>query len=472
MKNKGLLMVLFFSILLLVILIYSNYFNNKIYFKDLKTYDKVEVFTDYKKDDKVVACYGNTLKCKKIKYKVQGRVNTKKLGVYTLTYRAKKNNKETSANKKVEVIDTKAPSLKINGVLNSVCPNGKTIGATYEAVDNYDGNITNKIKYKIKNNKIIYKVTDSSGNTTKKEFDVIIKDEEKPTLILNGESTIYMSVGNKYDEPGYVAIDNCDGNITGNVVVKGNVDTSKKGTYELNYSVKDEYGNETVVKRIVRVFPKNNYVPGVSNNKTIYLTFDDGPGAHTQRLLDILRQYNVKATFFVTGYDMRYNELLTKEHDEGHTVGLHSYTHNYGVIYTSIDAYMQDLLKIQEKVKQYTNEESKIIRFPGGSSNTISRRYKTGIMSDLTKKVEEIGFRYFDWTIMSGDAGNTKDSNKIVQNVINGIKEDKVNVILMHDTKSYTVDSVERIIQYGLANGYTFAPITMDSPVVHQKVNN
>ena len=465
-------MVLFFSILLLVILIYSNYFNNKIYFKDLKTYDKVEVFTDYKKDDKVVACYGNTLKCKKIKYKVQGRVNTKKLGVYTLTYRAKKNSKETSANKKVEVIDTKAPSLKINGVLNSVCPNGKTIGATYEAVDNYDGNITNKIKYKIKNNKIIYKVTDSSGNTAKKEFDVIIKDEEKPTLILNGESTIYMSVGNKYDEPGYVAIDNCDGNITENVVVKGNVDTSKKGTYELNYSVKDEYGNETVVKRIVRVFPKNNYVPGVSNNKTIYLTFDDGPGAHTQRLLDILRQYNVKATFFVTGYDMRYNELLTKEHDEGHTVGLHSYTHNYGVIYTSIDAYMQDLLKIQEKVKQYTNEESKIIRFPGGSSNTISRRYKTGIMSDLTKKVEEIGFRYFDWTIMSGDAGNTKDSNKIVQNVINGIKEDKVNVILMHDTKSYTVDSVERIIQYGLANGYTFAPITMDSPVVHQKVNN
>ena len=256
-------MVLFFSILLLVILIYSNYFNNKIYFKDLKTYDKVEVFTDYKKDDKVVACYGNTLKCKKIKYKVQGRVNTKKLGVYTLTYRAKKNSKETSANKKVEVIDTKAPSLKINGVLNSVCPNGKTIGATYEAVDNYDGNITNKIKYKIKNNKIIYKVTDSSGNTTKKEFDVIIKDEEKPTLILNGESTIYMSVGNKYDEPGYVAIDNCDGNITENVVVKGNVDTSKKGTYELNYSVKDEYGNETVVKRIVRVFPKNNYVPGV-----------------------------------------------------------------------------------------------------------------------------------------------------------------------------------------------------------------
>ena len=93
-------------------------------------------------------------------------------------------------------------------------------------------------------------------------------------------------------------------------------------------------------------------------------------------------------------------------------------------------------------------------------------------MSDLTKKVEEVGFRYFDWTIMSGDAGNTKDPNKIVENVTSGIKEDQPNVVLMHDIKSYTVDSVERIIEYGLANGYTFAPLTMDSPVIHQRVNN
>lgn len=472
MKSKGLLTILFFSILLLGCLIYINYFDNKIYFKNIKPYDKVEVFSNYKEDGKVVACYGNNLKCRKIRYKVQGMVNTKKIGKYTLTYRAKKNKEEVAVKKKVEVVDTTAPKLNISGTFDNVCPNGRTNGVTYEAIDNYDGNITDKIEYKVKDNRIIYRVTDSSGNSTKKEFDIIIKDDEKPTLILNGESTIYISVGSKYVEPGYVAIDNCDDDITDQVKVLGVVDTSKKGTYEITYSVKDGFGNEAVAKRIVKVFPKNDYKPGTVNAKTIYLTFDDGPGAYTARLLDILKKYDVKVTFFVTGYNNNYNELLTREYNEGHTVGLHSYTHDYSLIYRSMDAYMEDLLKIQNKVKEYTGIESTIIRFPGGSSNTVSRRYRIGIMGDLTKKVEEIGFRYFDWTIASGDAGNTKDSNKIVQNVINGINENGGNVVLMHDIKPYTVDSVERIIEYGLANGYTFAPLTMDSPVVHQKVNN
>lgn len=472
MKNKGLLLILFFSILLLITLIYINYFNNEIYFKNFNSYDKVEVFSSYKNNDNIIACYGNKIKCNKIEYKVQGMVNTKKIGVYTLTYSAKKGKKKIAIKKKVEVVDTKSPKLTINGTFDNVCPNGNVSGVTFEAIDNYDGNITDKIKYKINDNKITYKVTDSSGNSIKKEFDVTINDEEKPTLILNGEGIMYLSIGSNYVEPGYVAIDNCDGNITEQVNVTTNLDTNKKGTYEITYSIKDEFGNEAVAKRIVKVFPKNNYKPKEVSEKTIYLTFDDGPGAHTERLLDILRKYDVKATFFVTGYNNNYNELITKEYNDGHTVGLHSYTHNYGVIYSSIDSYMEDLLKIQDKVKQYTGEESKIIRFPGGSSNTISRRYHMGIMSDLTKKVEEIGFRYFDWTIASGDAGNTKDSNKIVQNVISGLKENDVNVVLMHDIKSYTVDAVEKIIEYGLANGYTFAPLTIQSPIVHQKVNN
>lgn len=204
----------------------------------------------------------------------------------------------------------------------------------------------------------------------------------------------------------------------------------------------------------------------------VYLTFDDGPGKYTARLLDILKKYNVKATFFVTGYNDNYNYLLTREHSEGHTVGLHSYTHDYKVIYQSVDSYMQDLLKIQNKVKSYTGIESMIIRFPGGSSNTISKRYKIGIMSELSNKVQELGFKYFDWTIASGDAGNTRDTNKIISNVTSSFKEDSMNVVLMHDIKPYSVDAVESIITYGLANGYTFAPLTLNSPNVHQKVNN
>lgn len=472
MKNKSFLIILILSLVLVTSLVYINYFNNKIYFLNIKDYDKIEVFDKYKNNTKIIACYGNNKKCNKLNYEIKGTVNTKKLGVYTINYLATKNKDILIVSEKIEVVDTKKPKLVIESTFDKVCPNGKVEDIKISAIDNYDGDISKNVKYKIEDGKIIYKVTDSSGNTTKKKYDIKINDDSNPTLILNEENTIYIPLKSKFVEPGYVAIDNCDGNITDKVKVNSNVDTKKPGTYEINYSVKDEYGNETLAKRYVKVFPKNNYKVDKISNKTIYLTFDDGPGEHTQRLLDILKKYDVKATFFVTGYNNKYNDLLLREYKEGHTIGLHSYTHNYSVIYSSIDSYMEDLLKVQEKVKKYTNHDSLIIRFPGGSSNTISRRYRMGIMSDLTKKVEELGFRYFDWTIASGDAGNTKNANKIYENVISGINENNVNVVLMHDIKSYSVDAVERIIEYGLSNGYTFAPITMNSPVVHQKVNN
>lgn len=471
MKNKGLLLILLLSCILLSTLLYINYLDNKICFNNADNYEKIEVFSKYN-HSKVDACFGNKIKCTPITYKIQGMVNTKRLGTYVVTYRAKKDDKESIINKKVEVVDTKKPALKITGEFNNVCPSGKTNDVSYLATDNYDGDITDKIKYKIENGKIIYKVSDSSGNIAKKEFDVTIKDDEKPTLILNGDETIYLVVGNNYEELGYVAIDNCDGNITQHVNVEGKVNTKKAGTYELTYSVKDEYGNINVVKRTIKVLPKNNYKPGIKTDKTIYLTFDDGPGEHTERLLDILKKYDVKATFFITGYDNKYNELITRQSNEGHTVGLHSYTHNYSLIYLSVDAFMQDLLKIQEKVKKYTGEYSKVIRFPGGSSNTISRLYKKGIMGELTSYVKQQGYRYFDWTILSGDAGETTNTNKIIENVTYSLTPDGLNVVLMHDIKSYSVDAVEAIIQYGLEKGYTFAPLTMQSPNVQHSVNN
>ncbi len=469
--KKSFIIIFIFSVFIVLFSVYFTFFKKDIRVVDFKEYEEVNVFSSYK-DDKVKICYGTKHNCKNINYKIKGDVNTKKLGTYNLTYFAKYKGKSFSITKKIKVVDKEKPKLIVDGAFTSVCPNGKTDNVKITATDNYDGDITDKVEYKLSGNKIIYKVSDSSGNTTRKEFDAIIMDNEKPTIILNGETTIYLAVGSKYTEPGYVAIDNCDGDVTEQVLVKSDVDTSKPGTYYVSYSVIDEFKNMQTVTRTVKVFPKNNYVPGKVMSKVIYLTFDDGPGAYTARLLDILKKYDVKVTFFVTGYNDKYNDLLTREHNEGHTVALHSYTHNYATIYSSVDSYMQDLLNIQNKVEKYTGVKSWIIRFPGGSSNTVSRKYKVGIMSELTKKVEEIGFRYFDWTILSGDAGNTKDSNKIVQNVISGIKENKANVVLMHDIKSYTVDSVERIIEYGLSNGYTFAPLIMDSPVVHQKVNN
>lgn len=471
MKNKALIFIIIISFSLIFSLFYINYYTFNLYAKDFKSKEEVDVFNKYK-IKKETFCYGNKIRCKKVKYKVSGKVDIKKIGTYKITYTVKYKKYKLIKIKIVKVVDRVKPKLDIEGSFLNVCPNGKTDNVKISAIDNYDGDITSKVEYKVSGNKMQYKVSDKSGNTTKKEFDVTILDNEKPSIMLSGGNTIYLGEGSNYKEPGYVSIDNCDGDITSKVTVLGTVNTKKAGNYELLYRVVDEANNEETVKRIVKVYKKNNYNIGEIGPKVIYLTFDDGPGPYTARLLEILRKYNAKVTFFVTGYNNNYNNLLKQEVDEGHTVGLHSYTHDYATIYSSIEAYMDDLIKIQNKVKEHTGIESKIIRFPGGSSNTVSRKYKMGIMSEATSKVEELGFRYFDWTIASGDAGNTKDPNQIFINVTSKLKEESPNVILMHDIKSYTIDSIERIIEYGLANGYVFAPLTMESPIVHDKVNN
>lgn len=470
-NKKGLTLVVIISGILLISVLFVNFVTRKIHVKDFKEEKTIEVLSKYK-NQKISACYGNKLHCKKLSYKVKGVVNTKKKGTYKVIYKIDYKNKHLLKKETVNVVDSTKPKLVVDGEFKNVCPNGKVDDIELSATDNYDGDITSKIVTKLENNKITYKVSDSSGNTTTKEFDVQINDNEKPSISLTGGNTLYLGVGSRYEEPGFVADDNCDGIITDKVKVTGSVDTSREGTYELNYNVSDIFGNTSSAKRIVKVFSKNSYNPENLGNKVIYLTFDDGPGAYTARLLDILGKYNVKATFFVTGYSDKFNDLLKREASEGHTVALHSYTHNYALIYTSLDAYMNDLIKIQNKVKEYTGIESKIIRFPGGSSNTVSRKYKQGIMSELSGKLSELGFRYFDWTISSGDAGQTKDSNKVFLNVTSQVKPDHNNVVLMHDIKPYTVDAVERIIEFGLSNGYTFAPLAMNSPEIHQHINN
>lgn len=472
MKNKrGVIIIILLSFSLIFSLFYINYFTKSLFIKDFNEKEKIEVFSKYNVN-KEKACYGNKIKCTSIKYKVTGKVNTKKIGVYKLTYTLVRKKMKMVFKKTVDVVDTTKPVITIEGSFANVCKNGKNNNATIKAEDNYDGNLTDKIEFVVDENKITYKVSDSSGNITKKTVDIIINDNEKPNIVLNGSSNMYVSVGSSYNEQGAVVVDNCDGDISKNIKIEGNVDTTKPGTYEVKYKAIDSSENETIIKRIIKVFPKNEFVPGSVSGKVIYLTFDDGPGPYTERLLDILKNYNVKVTFFVTGYNNNYNHLLKRENDEGHTLALHSYSHNYAEIYTSVDAFMNDLTAIQNKVKEYAGIESKITRFPGGSSNTISKKYKVGIMSELSNKLNELGFRYFDWTIASGDAGETTSSDKIVQNVTTNVAPDKLNVVLMHDIKSYTVDSVERIIQFGLSNGYTFAPLTMDSPICHQKVNN
>ena len=397
--------------------------------------------------------------------KVSGKVDSEKLGTYTITYEVSDGIFKDKVTRKVIVKDKKKPKMNITSDDLYICPGDDVVPEKVKATDNYDGDISNKVKNRIEEDKITYSVTDTSGNTTKIEKKIIYKDIEKPEIKLNGNETLYIFVGDNFEDPGVNVSDNCTKNIESKVKTDNNVDTKKVGTYEIKYSVEDDANNINEITRKVVVSERNK-------NGTIYLTFDDGPNEGTTNIiLDILKEEGVEATFFVTNKGP--DELIKREYDEGHTVALHTATHDYSIVYASNESYFNDLYSVQDRVKRITGYESKIIRFPGGSSNTVSRKYTQGIMSYLTQEVQNRGFKYYDWNVSSGDAaGGTPSPDDIYNNVVNSLRKDRVNMVLMHDIKTYTRDALRNIIKYGKENGYTFEKITMSTEMVTQRVNN
>ena len=202
----------------------------------------------------------------------------------------------------------------------------------------------------------------------------------------------------------------------------------------------------------------------------IFLTFDDGPSdSTTGRLLDILKKYNVKATFFVTGRGS--DELIKREYNEGHSIGLHTYSHSYKTVYASEEAFFDDLGKVDQRVYNAIGVHSKITRFPGGASNTVSK-FNKGIMTRLAKQLTEKGYKYWDWNVSSGDAGDTTNPDKIVENVTSNCTKDKRNIVLMHDIHEYTVNAIERIILWAKENNYQFYRIEENMDPVHHRIAN
>ena len=202
----------------------------------------------------------------------------------------------------------------------------------------------------------------------------------------------------------------------------------------------------------------------------IYLTFDDGPGPETPRLLEILDKYDAKATFFVvnTGFASTISQIA----DHGHALAMHTATHDFAKVYASEEAYFDDLHTIEAVIEKYAGQKSTLLRFPGGSSNTVSRTYTKGIMTRLTQMVEEQGYTYFDWNVDSDDAGSARTPEEVYFNVIRGCAKRESSVVLMHDIHSYTIDAVEGILIWGTNHGYTFEALTPDSPTCHHGINN
>ncbi|MBO4538401.1 MAG: polysaccharide deacetylase, partial [Erysipelotrichaceae bacterium] len=127
---------------------------------------------------------------------------------------------------------------------------------------------------------------------------------------------------------------------------------------------------------------------------------------------------------------------------------------------------------VNEMIYELTGSYSRLVRLPGGSSNTVSRKYANGVITDICNSLNENGYRYTDWNVSSGDAGTTTDPDKVFENVIRGMKSHREAIVLQHDIKGYSVEAVERIIVWGLANGYVFLPMTDNSPVEHHSIRN
>ena len=209
-----------------------------------------------------------------------------------------------------------------------------------------------------------------------------------------------------------------------------------------------------------------------NGEKICYLTFDDGPSKLTPQILSVLAKYDVKATFFVAGTSSL--EYVKNIQRAGHTIGLHTDTHDWE-IYKSETAYFTDLYEISNKVYNYVGFHSKIIRFPGGSSNKKSIDQCVGIMTKLTKKVEMQGFVYVDWNVDSGDASDKNvPKSKILSNIKAQSKDKDLVCVLMHDTtsKQTTLDALPEIIEYYKAEGYRFEALKTTSPVFHHNINN
>lgn len=416
--------------------------------------------------ESISVCYGNKFECHSIDVSLYNNVDTSKLGDYEVIYSVAHGKNKKDIVRKVTVVDRVDPVIKSSDSL-SLCPNSNNYDIDYSATDNYDGDITDKVSKDVSDDKIILSVSDSSNNNVSKVIDLKREDITLPSISLNGDETVYIPVGTDFADPGYSAYDNCDGDITDKVSVSGNVGNSS-GNYSINYSVSDDHGNTFSLKRNIVVYSPNN-----NGNKVIYLTFDDGPSQYTGELLDVLSKYNVKATFFVTGRNSNYFHYIKRAYDEGHTIGLHTYSHNYSLVYSSIDAYFSDLNSINEIVREQTGSYSNIIRFPGGSSNTVSRNYTVGIMSQLSSLVESKGYKYFDWNVSSGDASSViLDSSSYAQNVINGLGNGSYYVVLQHDTNVNSIRAVSNIIEYGLSHGYSFRAIDINSPTVHHRIAN
>ena len=203
---------------------------------------------------------------------------------------------------------------------------------------------------------------------------------------------------------------------------------------------------------------------GYTQEQKVYLTFDDGPSERTIEILDVLKQRDIKATFFVVGSNLNSEqgqEILRRMADEGHTIGIHTDSHQYRSIYTSVEDYLNDFKKVYDKVYEITGVKPEIFRFPGGSVNG----YNGDIYQELIAEMMRRGFSYYDWNVSSADATGSISADTITKNCLSGIHAYRRSIVLMHDSaaKKTTAQALPGLLDTLIAEGYEFAPLTRET---------
>lgn len=428
-----------------------------------KEKQSVEVFSKYNEKGIKITNRGKVLSKDKYTLKIKGKVITDKLGDNDIIYIVKYHKKKYTLKRVVSVIDSTPPiiSTNIEAVTKDVCTKKEIQELTFSAEDNYDKDLNEKIERKDTEEEINLSVSDSSGNISTKKLKIVYTEKPKNIFSLNGKNIIYVPINTKYNEKGAIYKDGCGEPLQANIKTTGNVNTSVIGDYTVKYTLEDGES----LKRTVKV-----YDPNIPNEKIIYLTFDDGPGNTTKKILDALAKYNIKATFFVTNQFPSYRNLIKEEYINGHAVGVHSYTHKYD-IYKSLDSYLNDFNKMNEIIKEETGTYSQIFRFPGGASNTISKSYKKGVVSEIAKYLTAKGYLYFDWNVDSTDAAGA-GTEAIIKRVTTDVSKCSKCVVLMHDIKTTTANAIDPILAELTSRGYSFQVLNSDGPKVQHKIAN
>ncbi|MBE6908219.1 MAG: peptidoglycan-N-acetylglucosamine deacetylase [Ruminococcaceae bacterium] len=348
-------------------------------------------------------------------------------GVYEVRYTAAYGKLTAGGAYPLRVVDTTPPELTVDE---------DTLTAS--ARDRADGDLTDRVVVTDQGEKIVFSVTDSSGNRAEK---TVLRDLTPPVLTL-GDGLL-----------DFTCVDAKDGDLYDRVRLResGGV---------LYYEAADRQGNVATAEKKI-----------AGSGHVAYLTFDDGPGPYTAGLLDTLARYDVKATFFVVGRS-EYLDLLPRMKAEGHSIAAHTYSHDYARVYASVDSYFDDLDRVQQKIEEQVGERTALVRFPGGSSNTVSRQYTPGIMTQLSRMLGERGLVYFDWNVSGADTSNIATTESVAGNIKNGIWGHDVSVVLQHDVKDFSVAAVEEILRWGKENGVVFLPLTPESSTAHHRIGN